>query len=303
MKARRCQGCGAPLPEVGPGEPLQCSFCGLPHDRDHAHPRALKIDIDPAQRRTISKLVLAILVVVGIGVIGSIASVVIGLVAGWRAVESAATPLIDAVTTSVSGPAKRTTADLKDLPLGHHPLEVTPPTGGYASVDPLAALPWALTIAQAWESDAQIERIDVDRLRPDGTINVQDDVEAELRYRFVSPSAVVRLRQRARVQSSAQEAVGFWVTVKGGQPTVFADRRPAQAVRDEEAPPYPQNAMSLPALFARPAVGALAANLPFLKGYMIRLEREGWVWYFSSLANESMPRVRATDGAVWPYGR
>jgi hypothetical protein len=281
--------------------PLQCSFCGLPHDRQDAHHNAVNIALEPEQRRWISKLVFAILAVVVIGVIGSIASVVAGVFAGWRAVESVAAPLIETVTTSLSGPARRTTGDLKDLPFGHQPLEVTPPTGGYASIDPLAALPWALTIAQAWESDAQLERIDVDRLRPDGTINVQDDVEAELRYRFVSPGAIVRLRQRARVQSSAQENVGFWVTVKGGQPTVFADRRSAQSVRGEEAPPYPQDALALPAVFARPAVRALAADLPFLRGYMIRLEREGWVWYFSSLANESRPRVRATDGAVWPY--
>lgn len=249
-----------------------------------------------------SRWVLAILGVVAVGVVVSIASVVLGLMAGWRAIESVATPLIETVSTA-AGTAARTTADLKDLPFGHHPIDVTPPAAGYAALDPLAALPWAVTIAQAWESDAQIERIDVKRLHPDGTLNVQDDMEAELRYRFVSPSAVTRLRQRARVQSGADEAVGFWVTIKGGQPTVYADRRPAQAVRDEEAPAYPQSAIPLPTLFAKPAVRTLTADLPFLKGYLISLEREGWVWYFSSLANESLPRVRAIDGAVWPYGR
>lgn len=305
MKARRCQGCGAPLPVAAATEAVECSFCGLRHERDRAaaHPLAVGLHIDPEQRRWISKLMLAIVLVVVVGVIGSVASVVAGLVAGWRAVESTATPLIQAVATAVATPARKTTADLENLPWGHHELDVAPPPGGYASVDPLAALPWALPIAQAWESDAQLERIDISRLRPDGTLNVQDDIDAELRFRFLSPSAITRLRQQARIQANAQGQVGLWVTVKGGEASVYVDQRPVQAVRGDEAPPYPQRAMALPALFERPAVREIVSDLPFLKGYLISLEREGWVWYFSSLANESLPRVRASDGAVWPYRR
>jgi hypothetical protein len=305
VKARRCQGCGAPLPVESASEAVECAFCGLRHERDNgaAHAHVVGLNIDPEHRRWISRLTLAVVLVCVVAAIGSIASVVTGLMEGWRAVESTAKPVLEAVATAVSKPARRTTADLKDLPWGHHALDVAPPPGGYASVDPLAALRWALPIAQAWETDARLERIDVSRLRPDGTINVQDDVDAELRFRFLSPSAVLRLRQQARVQADARGPVGFWVTVKGGQPSVFADQRPAQAVRGEEVPPYPQKALPLPTLFEQPAVRALASDLPFLKGYLISLERDGWVWYFSSLANESLPRVRATDGAVWPYRR
>jgi hypothetical protein len=42
---------------------------------------------------------------------------------------------------------------------------------------------------------------------------------------------------------------------------------------------------------------------PFLKGYLIHLDDEGWVWYFSPLSGESLPRVRASDGKPWPYRR
>jgi hypothetical protein len=40
---------------------------------------------------------------------------------------------------------------------------------------------------------------------------------------------------------------------------------------------------------------------PFYKGYLIYSPNEGWVWYFSTLANESFPRLRARDGAAYPY--
>ena len=237
-------------------------------------------------------------------VLASLVPVVIGVASAWRAAREMAGPLAEAISsmssTVGSSRAAKTTADLKDLPRGHHDLDVTPPAGGYGNVDAVAMLPWALAIAQAWEADAQIGRIDVERLRPDGTLDVQDDASAVLRYRFVSPRRTERLRQQARLQADAEDAVGFWVTVTAGQPRVYAEVRPGAALRDLEEAPYP-SALPLPDLFGRPAVKALAADLPFLKGYLIPLPREGWVWYFSSLANESRPRVRARDGAVWPY--
>jgi hypothetical protein len=35
---------------------------------------------------------------------------------------------------------------------------------------------------------------------------------------------------------------------------------------------------------------------------MIHSAGEGWVWYLSTLSGrDSIPRVRAKDGRVWPY--
>jgi hypothetical protein len=61
--------------------------------------------------------------------------------------------------------------------------------------------------------------------------------------------------------------------------------------------------LPLAKLVALPAVEKLSGGAPFLSGYLIYLDDEGWVWYFSTLAGESKPRVRARDGAVWPYQR
>jgi hypothetical protein len=247
---------------------------------------------------------------VAIIAITTLVPMIVGLFIAWRATDAATsffTSSLSSATTSATMPATngrsaRTTADLEDLPFGHHPIDVAPPPGGYASVDPMALLPWALAIAQAWEDDARLMRIDVERLHPDGTINVKDDADATLRYRFLSPRRANALREQARLRADAQASTGFWVTVKAGQPQVFADLNRAASVRDERVPPYP-TAMAVPQMFQHPSVRRLAADLPYLNGYLISLEREGWVWYFSSLAGESRPRVRARDGAVWPYPR
>jgi hypothetical protein len=41
---------------------------------------------------------------------------------------------------------------------------------------------------------------------------------------------------------------------------------------------------------------------PYYKGYMVFSGGEGWVWYLSTLSGrESIPRIRASDGRMWPY--
>lgn len=304
MQARRCQGCAAPLPDAAPDEVVRCPFCGLRHDpQDARAAQAVRIDVAPG-RRSAPRWVLALVAVI---VLATIVPVIVGLVIAWRAADTATAIYTRATSsstpaTSATREAVRTTADLEDLPFGHHALDVAPPPGGYAAVDAMAVLPWALAIAQAWEDDARLERIDVERLHPDGTINVQDDADATLRYRFTSPRRANGLREQARLRADAEASTAFWVTVKDGRPQVFADSSRAAMVRDDTPPPYP-SALGVPELFQRPAVRALSADLPYLNGYLIWLEREGWAWYFSSLANESRPRVRAVDGAVWPYTR
>ena len=43
-------------------------------------------------------------------------------------------------------------------------------------------------------------------------------------------------------------------------------------------------------------------EVPFYKGYLIRLEDEGWCWYLSTLSGSpNIPRVRARDARSWPY--
>lgn len=299
MQARRCQGCAAPLPEGAAGEPVRCPFCGLLHETAAAsvpHVQVHRLHVGRSNR--MPRWAFGIVAVI---LIATFAPMLVGAFIAWRASSVA----LDTVRTvlPVSTPrASRTTAQLKDLPGGYHALQVAPPAGGYGAVDAVAALPWALAIAQAWQADAGLERIDVNRLRPDGTVNVQDDGDASLTYRFVSPAAAKALREQARLRASAESVVELWVRVKSGAPQVYANASTVSALDDDAPPPHPE-AEPLVRLLARPAVQSLRSDLPYLNGYLIHIGDEGWVWYLSSLANESKPRVRARDGAVWPYRR
>lgn len=181
-------------------------------------------------------------------------------------------------------------------------LDAAPPPSGYSAVDAVATLPWALTIAQAWASDARLERIDVARLRPDGTVNAQDDGEALVRYRFISPGRVAALREQARLTTKAEGDVGLFVVMQKGKVQGYVESASGASTRGEPPAPHPAVA-PLAKLVAMPQVEGMIDGAPFLNGYLIHLADEGWVWYFSTLANESKPRVRARDGAVWPYRR
>jgi hypothetical protein len=51
-------------------------------------------------------------------------------------------------------------------------------------------------------------------------------------------------------------------------------------------------------------LGEPLADYPFYNGDMIHNDREGWVWYLqSSSQRETLPRIRARDGAVYPFRR
>jgi hypothetical protein len=223
----------------------------------------------------------------------------------WRA-TSAFTPLRSAIATSSSSLKKtRTTSDLRDLPRGFHTLETTAPPGGYAAVDAVSALPWALAIAQAWSADARIERIDVDRMRPDGAVNAQDDAEASVTYRFTSPDRSAELQRRAETSAKAELDDGFWVRLSGGRAQVIAHYNSASFSSAMErvkgrAPEHPV-ALPLTELVTRPGAKRTLRPLPFYRGYMIHSRGEGWVWYFSTLGNESFTRMRARDAAPYPY--
>jgi hypothetical protein len=60
-------------------------------------------------------------------------------------------------------------------------------------------------------------------------------------------------------------------------------------------------ALPLGDLVTRPGARRVFKPVPFYRGYMIYSPNDGWVWYFSTLANESFPRIRARAGAAYPY--
>lgn len=282
---------------------MRCPFCGLVHNAASNQSRentVTQVHVSSASLKRPLRWILAIVMLI---VVVSLVPVIAGLYFGWRAVDTAVSSLATtSATPGPSKPARFVPSDLRTAAAGSYEVDAAPPAGGYSAVDAVTALPWALTIAQAWAQDARLERIDVTRMRPGGTLNVQDDPEAVLRYRFRSPARIAALVEQARLSTSARAAVGLFVSIERGTLRASINESTRVSERDSATPPNPA-VLPLVKLVAVPTVGKLIADVPFLSGYAIHLADEGWVWYFSTLAGESKPRVRGRDGAVWPYSR
>jgi hypothetical protein len=93
------------------------------------------------------------------------------------------------------------------------PLDVPPPPGGYAALEPMKALPWILGVAQAWRKDAVLVEARWLHLRPDGTLDLAQDDGARISYVFVAPT-----NRQARFQGRAgQVANTLELTIHLGQ--------------------------------------------------------------------------------------
>lgn len=239
----------------------------------------------------------AAVVALGLGVVG----VVIAVVATPRR----PVPAVVVSPASPRPPARPKALRVSDLaaaPPGSHVLDVAPPAGGYGAMDPVAQVPWALAIAQGWAEDARLERVDAERVRPDGTVNAADDPQGAVWYRFMSPAHLRDLRERATTSTRAEGVSEIQVRVSEGRPRVLLlQTRAASVRRREAAPPHPS---VLPLTRLVPGLQRdVRYAAPFLTGYLVHIEDEGWVWYLSPLSGDSLPRVRATDARPWPYRR
>lgn len=318
MRSLKCPSCGAPLEapeEGGPGAFFSCSFCGATAapTQQVRNPRSAApiAGAGPFRLRRVSR-----------GQATGCTLVVLALIAGIgafvfvraRGIERSVRQSIATVTRSLptSTSLRQEAAPLPVARLGEpaftgrHLLAASAPPTGFGAFEPVASLPWALSIAQVWSRDAKIERVDVERLRPDGTLNVQDDPEAEVTYRFVSPSRFEALREKMNLEKNPRGDQEFWLEIEDGKVYAYELQTLSQLAGDDDAREiaalsWPKSlplTEILPALARRKSLPAV----PFFEGYLIRLEDEGWCWYLSTLSGSpQIPRVRARDGRVWPY--
>lgn len=320
MKSLKCPSCGAPL-DAPEGEAASaffaCSFCGAtvaPTQQVRAVRPVPQVSVEvvefprrrrltPAQSLGCTFAVLSLVAAIG----GFVFVRARGIERSVRESISVATRNLPTATTFRREEAALPVARLAEPGFtGKHELAATAPPTGLGAFEPVASLPWALAIAQVWSRDAKIQRIDVDRLRPDGTLNVQDDPEAEVTYRFVSPARFMALRERMNLEKNPRGDQEFWVEVSGGKVYGYELQTLSQLADDDDAQEiaaltWPKSlplTQILPALAKRKGFPAV----PFFEGYLIRLEDEGWCWYLSTLSGSpNIPRVRARDGRVWPY--
>lgn len=299
MKARQCQRCGAPLPEAD--GPVTCAYCGMAYDPTSAFRPNVSVKLPPGAGRRVMWILLATALIPVV----AIALVTCGiLVTANKAVDAAKAGLggsregREGLKASILAAAK---AKVRPSELvagrGWQALDVADPPGGAGNLDAVAAIPWAVSLAQGWRSDARLERVDVAKVRPDGLVNARDDEAASVMYRFRSPSLLEEQQRQMDLGKSDVQA-GLFLEVKQG-----AVRGLVTSVHDprEALPPHPAS-LSLKAIFeGLDHAGRLPAK-PFYGGYLIHLRDDGWVWYLHTLSRQDeVPRVRAADGRPWPW--
>lgn len=306
---RRCAGCGSPLPET-PAETRQviCAFCGLVNDLLHAAaapPVAIQVDLSGAGRaatgavRTVAWIVfLSIALVVGL-----VAFVIYSAMRPVsEAVKTVAGQISDVSRAVPRGAEKVAPANLAGAgQIGWRELDVVAPSSGWAAFEPVTDVRWAMAIAHAWSPEARLTRIDVNRLKEQGTIDLTAGPDNSAGYRFIAPSQVDAWKAIADRDGRAE--VPYELMIKLSEQKVTAlivhGRPPA-----DDLPPADVMSQPLPELLGLARRGKGFTTHPFYSGYMIHLAREGWVWYLQNLSGQSsLPRVRARDGAVYPYPR
>jgi hypothetical protein len=310
MKVVKCASCAAPFDEVPEDTAVRCAFCGAlneptyyvrpssrPEEPEGEAGEPIAVEVQPivldlrAARPALSAAARFVTFVVFAIVLVSFGAAAWGVWVGLRAAFPHQVP-------PAPGETRWTLTNLGDFrDRGRRPLEVPAPAGGFQRFDPVAEIPWATRIARAWSKDARLERIDASHIRPDGTLDLAADPEAEVMYRFVSPSRIADYWRQADVTSDVRAEHEFWVMAARGltQGQLLTSRPPSR-----DAPPPSPEVLTLAKTMERSR--RARPERPFYKGYMIHSGGEGWVWYLSTLSGrENVPRVRARDGRAWPY--
>ena len=336
MQIAECPHCGAPLPANDGTSRVVCEFCGTALEPTQQASPLVELIAEAEQRAaTTHRVVITERAQItapakaagcaGLAIFLSIFALAGGII--WFAVHTATSSLRQGMKLALPH-LLVDNAPLKVAELGgarftgrEVPLDVSPPIGGYAAVDAAVNLPWALAIAQGWQRDVRLDRADVDRMRPDGTVNCRDDAEASVLYRFLSPGRIEEFRRQSDLTRNAEGEYEFWVTVKKGQTWARTLRsRSLPSDLDRFTNPVHARAertagrgFTVPAFPAVPPLRQVVATAsrqsrwlakPFYDAYLLFSPDEGWVWYVSGLSgHDSMPRIRASDGRMYPFSR
>lgn len=304
--ARLCASCGSPLPEVPPGvRQAKCRFCGVVNDFAAGGAAPITIAIDPADAARVVRRaggVAAMVVFVPVAI--ALAAAGFGLYMSIRTVSPAAESASVSTALSTAARAVRRSVAPADLAKtgnsGWQTLDVVPPSSGWATFEPVGDLNWAMAIAKAWRPDARLTRIDLSRLTPQGTVNLAGSADDSAGYRFESPSQREEWIRSAR-QGEAKPRAGYELMLKLSQQAVTSLATQGTPLTREQPPP-PADILPLVQLMPIARRKPAFAEPSFFDGYMIYNEREGWVWYLTGRGfDESLPRLRARDGASYPY--
>jgi hypothetical protein len=301
-RVRRCGGCGGPLSEPANSQgTITCSFCGTVNEVTTPASQPIVIRLDSGAGRRIIRPGGGVAFAIGVTIFAIIVGV--GAVVYRTAVRPASSAL--GVLSREALRARELTRPLAltELPTlnerGHRQVNVPEPPGGWKAFDPVAGLPWAFEIAQAWAPDARLTRIDLGLISGDGVADLTGDRHDTIGYRFVSPSRIAQWAKIADTDVNASAvAYELFVRLGRGMAVVYVHNgRPPN-----DPPPPALEGLPLRDLLARARESKRFPAHPFYTGFLLYSDRMGWVWLFSSLSRrEDIPRVRARDAAVYPW--
>jgi hypothetical protein len=284
---------------------MKCSFCGLVNDLTLASgapptPTTINVDLTGAAKagRSNAWAVFAAIAVVAV-------SLVAGIYTATQPVMQVLTnipaqvPQIQTERPQPRAPQKLAPADLAKGDGGRSELDVRAPNSGWAAFEPVSEVGWAMTIARAWQQDARLNRIDADRVKDSGTIDLTAGPENSAGYRFTSPSQVEAWQRLADRDGKATVPYELMLKLSEQKVTALVVRGQPPS---RDSPLNEPDSHPLPELLGLAKKGKGFTEHPFYNAYMVYLPREGWVWYFNSLSGRgSLPRVRGRDGATYPY--
>jgi hypothetical protein len=299
MAIRKCENCGAPLPDGPPENPITCTYCRAVN-RPHATvvQRFVMVVRGPEDASSGRRLAGIITLVVVLGIFATIGIVLWRALTPWSSSTTIGPPPTPRVTVTkiqaapgsmlvigggnpfggtirAPGGATVTTTeqygDVKlardDLASSVGPIFTGVDAAGLAATwprfEPLAALPWVTETARAWTGDARLVGLRVRGVRDDGTADCAGTSSGSVEYLFSSASR------------GAPSSPASGLTLRAGSGKVDArTQRPSGSAPAADPPGA--------ACGIAPVVAALQSlGLPATDAYQLSLEpsSEGtWRW-------------------------
>jgi hypothetical protein len=303
VHARRCEGCGGPLPEApATATTITCQFCGVVHEISLTRPIPTPVAArPPAQRYERSGSIWPILILFGILLL----MFILGVLAFQRLHPTLVK--IDAMNRNAGRtPIAGGTVSIAELSkLAEHGyrqiIAPPPPFTGWTGFDPVAGVSWARIFANSWSPDARLTRIDLALVAADGTADLTTDAtdrQEVVGYRFSSPSRIADYERIADREANAAVPYELLIRIAGKQVGVYVHSgRPPNE-------PLPPTLDSLPLrdIMTHAHQSGRFPDRPFYTGFLIYQQRIGWTWTFASLSGrDNIPIVRAKDAAVYPW--
>jgi hypothetical protein len=283
MSAFMCSRCAAPLPADAAEGKAPCPYCGALNapkivTASSADLESLSAIGTPkaGSKKASSKSALRIVLVMLL--LGITIPAALIILAGTHHLQLRTVP-----------------SDLKKLPSSTwRPLDVVPPSGGYAAFDPAANVLWATAIARQWAADASLEFIEVSRLRPEGTVNTQDDTKSEIQYRYISHALMTEYERQAEFGKTQQITELFIRVGKGGSSALTTSAAPSH---DDSPTSYDPKALPFPKIMETLYAKGKLRKRPYYVGQMY-FGRDGkWWWDLKTLSgDESLAHVNAETG-------